>query len=54
MEVDDKLRFMLDHMSHEGKLRAYALIQRIWLRYGTSARTHTTRHGAQNKKTRPQ
>lgn len=54
MEVDEKLRFMLNHMSPEGKQKAYALLQRLWLRYGTSARTHTdTRTDVPNVKTRP-
>lgn len=54
MEVDDKLQFMLNHMSQEGKQKAYALVQRLWLRYGTSARTHTIeRTDAPNRKTRP-
>lgn len=41
MEEPEKLQHMLNHMSPEGIHRAYVIIQRLWLRYGTSARnTH--------------
>lgn len=42
MDTQDKIRFMLQTMSQEGLDRAYVLLQRLWLRYGTGTRTHTT------------
>lgn len=32
---------MLEHMDAEGLERAYAIIQRLWLRHDTGTRTHT-------------
>lgn len=43
MDEPEKLELMLNHMSPEGLHRAYVIVQRLWLRYGTSAgNTHMT------------
>lgn len=38
--MEEQIQFMIQHMSQEGLRRAYAIIHGLWLRYGTSARTH--------------
>lgn len=37
--MEDKILFMLQHMSPEGIRRAYAILHGLWLRYGTSTNT---------------
>lgn len=41
MEVKEKIQEMLETMSQEGLERLYVIVQRIWLRYGAVAKTHS-------------
>ena len=41
MEVREKIQEMLETMSQEGLERLYVIVQRIWLRYGAVAKTHS-------------
>lgn len=41
MEVKDRVQEMIESMSQEGLDRLYVIVQRIWLRYGAVAKTHS-------------
>lgn len=41
MEVREKIQEMIETMSQEGLERLYVIVQRIWLRYGAVAKTHS-------------
>lgn len=41
MEVKEKIQEMLETMPQEGLERLYVIVQRIWLRYGAVAKTHS-------------